>query len=103
MMESRWSPLMQIQAALALISVLSLFIEVVLLMFFEPPESSETLINVVMGAQTGVGFANVYGFFFGQKEQSNATERVAAVAAQNAGNPVVVEAPSTVEVRPGEA
>lgn len=87
-MPQPWTPLLTIQAAIAIICVVGLFIVVVLLMFFEPPAKNETMINIVLGALVSVGFANIVGFFFGQKEQSDQATKKSA--------PITVDPPATI-------
>lgn len=67
---SRWTPLLLVQAAIAVVCIFGLFVIVVLLLFYEPPQANRDMLNLVLGAIVGVGFANIVGFFFGQKEQS---------------------------------
>lgn len=76
-MKSEWTPLLVVQTVLGLTSIVSVNMALVLLMFFEPPANSKDMLNIIIGAVLGVGFANVYGFFFGQKEQSAQAEQIA--------------------------
>lgn len=77
-----WTPLLIVQAALAAMCIIGLFVVAALLFFVDAPKDNQQAIFTVIGGLMTVGFASIIGFFFGQKEQGDAAVRQAkAVAA----------------------
>ncbi|HYD26952.1 hypothetical protein [Brevundimonas sp.] len=84
------------QFALGLVCILSILSIAVLSFFVIIPEGNQRILDVITGALLTVGFANIIGFLFGQKETQAAIERAAVNA--TAGQ-TVIEPPAEVTVR----
>ena len=85
------------QFVMGLVCVLAIMAIAVLSFFVVIPEQNQRILDVITGALLTVGFANVIGFLFGQKETQAAIERAATAA--TAGQ-AVIEPPADVAVRP---
>lgn len=94
-MNNRWTPLVVMQFAVAILCLIGVIIIGVLAYFVEPPGENQRILDVILGALLTVGFANIIGFLFGQKEQSEQAVRMAAAAA-NSG-PQAVEVVNTAD------
>lgn len=86
----RWTPLLIMQAALAMACVLGFFSLCLLLAFIEVPEKNQPAMFTLVGISGSVGFTSIVGFFFGQA-QSDANNR-----ANNAKSGFTVDPPATV-------
>lgn len=89
-MTDRWTPLAIMQFTVAVISMLAVVGILVLSFFVVLPEANQRVVDVILGALLTVGFANIIGFLYGQKEQSEQAVRLAAASAGGDPRPVRV-------------
>lgn len=87
---SLWTPLLIMQAVMAVACVLGFYSLCMLLAFVEVPEKNQPAMFTLVGISGSVGFTSIIGFLFGQA-QSDANNR-----ANNAKASFNVEPPATV-------
>ena len=76
-MTDRWTPLAIMQFTVAGLCLAAVSTIAVLAYFVEPPGENQRILDVILGGLLTVGFANIIGFLFGQKEQSEQAVRLA--------------------------
>lgn len=92
-MTEKWTPLAIMQFAVSAFCLVAVTMIAGLAYFVEPPGENQRILDVILGALMTVGFANIIGFLFGQKEQSEQAVRIAQ-ASQTAQPVEVVNTPA---------
>jgi hypothetical protein len=92
-MTDRWSPLAVMQFTVAIICLLAVVAILFLSFWVVLPESNQRVVDVILGAMLTVGFANIIGFLYGQKEQAEQAVRLAQAAGTGPQDVRVINAP----------